>query len=256
MGKYEDDEVEIDLLELLFELKKRIWIIAAVVIAAAAAAGAYSKFVIVPQYTSTSMLYILSKETTLTSLADLQIGSQLTNDYKVLVTSRPVLNQVLDNLDIDPDYLNYKQLRNKITIDNPTDTRIMNITVQDKNPLDAKAYADEIASTASTYIAEIMEMVPPKIIEEGEVSTEPVSPNVLRNTILGGFVGGVIVCGIIVLMTIMDDTIRDEEDIERYLDLTVLATVPIRFSGSKGIKEKRERTVRGEGKRKSRKKDQ
>ena len=256
MGKYDNDEVEIDLMELFFELKKRIWIIAAALLVAAAAFGAYSKFVMVPQYTSTSMLYILSKETTLTSLADLQIGSQLTNDYKVLVTSRPVLNQVLENLNVDPNYLNYRQLRDKITIDNPTDTRIMNITVQDKNPIDAKAYADEIASTASTYIAEIMEMTPPKIVEEGEVPTIPISPSIKKNTLLGGVAGGILACGIIVLMTIMNDTIKDEEDVERYLELTVLAAIPVHSSESRGAKGAKEQPVNDNGKRKSRKKNQ
>ena len=178
MKKYDTDEMEIDLKELFFALKKKLWLIILVALLSAAGAGLYSKFVMVPQYTSTAMMYVLSKETTLTSLADLQIGSQLTNDYRVLVTSRPVLEQVLENLGISPDYMNYRQLRNKITIDNPTDTRIMNITVQDANPIDAKAYVDEIASTASTYIAEIMEMTPPKIVEEGEVSTIPISPSV------------------------------------------------------------------------------
>lgn len=253
MGKYDNDEVEIDLVELFFELKKKLWIIVIAAVLSASAAGLYSKFVMVPQYTSTSMLYILSKETTLTSLADLQIGSQLTNDYKVLVTSRPVLNQVLENLNVDPSYMNYRQLREKITIDNPTDTRIMNITVQDKNPIDAKTYADEIAATASTYIAEIMEMTPPKIVEEGEIPTIAVSPSVKKNTVIGGLAGVVLVCGIIVMMSIMNDTIRDEDDIERYLGLTVLGTIPVHSSEKRGAKGQAEET---DGKRKSRKKNQ
>ena len=173
-----NNEMEIDLLELFRVWKKKLWLIILVTFLGGTVGFAFSKIALTPMYTSTSMMYAVSKETTLTSLADLQIGSQLTNDYKVLVTSRPVLNQVLENLNVDPNYLNYRQLRNKITIDNPTDTRIMNITVQDKNPIDAKAYADEIASTASTYIAEIMEMTPPKIVEEGEVPTIPISPSI------------------------------------------------------------------------------
>ena len=89
-----DDEVEIDLLQLFRALKKRIlWIVGAGVIMGGAF-GLFSKFAITPQYTSTSMVYILSKETTLTSLADLQIGSQLTQDYKIIVTSRPVLSKI------------------------------------------------------------------------------------------------------------------------------------------------------------------
>ncbi len=92
-----DDEVEIDLLQLFRALKKRIlWIVGAGVIMGGAF-GLFSKFAITPQYTSTSMVYILSKETTLTSLADLQIGSQLTQDYKIIVTSRRLFQKSLIN---------------------------------------------------------------------------------------------------------------------------------------------------------------
>lgn len=233
MKRYDTDEIEIDLKELFFALKKKLWLIILITVLSATGVGLYSKFVMVPQYTSTAMVYVLSKETTLTSLADLQIGSQLTNDYTVLVTSRPVLEQVLENLGISSDYMTYHQLRDKITIDNPTDTRIMNITVQDKSPIDAKAYVDEIASTASTYISEIMEMTPPKIVEEGEISAIPVSPNVMKNTVLGGLAGCVVVCGIVILLALMNDTIRDEDDIERYLELSVLAAVPLYEKSSK-----------------------
>ena len=81
------------------------------------AAGLYSVMILNPVYTSTSMVYVLSKETTLTSLADLQIGSQLTKDYSVMITSRPVLEQVIEKQGLD---LTYDQLKEKITITNPT----------------------------------------------------------------------------------------------------------------------------------------
>ena len=113
-----DDEVEIDLLQLFRALKKRIlWIVGAGVIMGGAF-GLFSKFAITPQYTSTSMVYILSKETTLTSLADLQIGSQLTQDYKIIVTSRPVISEVIDKLKLD---ISYENMVSKITINNPND---------------------------------------------------------------------------------------------------------------------------------------
>jgi capsular polysaccharide biosynthesis protein len=94
----DDDEIEIDLRELLFEMKKKIWFIIAGLLIGAAITGAYSKFLITPQYKSEAKLYVLSKETTLTSLADLQIGSQLTQDYMILVKSRTVTEKVISDL--------------------------------------------------------------------------------------------------------------------------------------------------------------
>ena len=83
---------------------------------------AFSKIALTPMYTSTSMMYAVSKETTLTSLADLQIGSQLTQDYKVIITSRPVLEEVIGDLDLN---ISYEILKSKISINNPADTRIL-----------------------------------------------------------------------------------------------------------------------------------
>ena len=221
----DNDEMEIDLLQLFYALKKKIWFILAAMIIGGGLAGAYSKFLITPQYSSTSMMYILSKETTLTSLADLQIGSQLTEDYKVIVNSRPVLGEVIDSLALD---MSYEQLLAKVSIGNPTDTRILTVTVTDPDPYRAKAIVDCVAETASDYIGEIMEMIPPKIIENGTVPTMKTSPSNGKNAVLGALAGMVLVCGVIVIQVIMNDTVRTEEDVERYLGLTVLASVPLR----------------------------
>ena len=96
---HDEDAMQIDLMEVFFALKKRILIIAAAFLAGAALAGAYTKLLVTPVYSSTAKLLVLSKETTLTSLASLQLGAQLASDYSVLLTSRPVLQETVENLD-------------------------------------------------------------------------------------------------------------------------------------------------------------
>lgn len=220
----EQDDV-IDLVEVFLAFRHKLWAIILAVALGGGIAGAFSKFVLIPQYQSTAMLYVLSKETTLTSLADLQIGSQLTEDYKIIVVSRPVLEDVIESLGLN---LNYKQLKNKLTIDNPTDTRILSITAQDADPQMAKVLADTVAGTASDYIGEIMEMIPPKMIEDGAVPTEKSSPSNTKNALLGALAGAVLVCGFITLEVVMNDAVTTEEDVARYLGLSVLASVPER----------------------------
>lgn len=222
---YDDDEIEIDLLELLGEFRRKIWLILGVIVLCGGIAGAFSAFVITPQYKSTAMVYILSKETTLTSLADLQIGSQLTKDYKIIVTSRRVLNQVIEEMELD---ITYKDFVKKVTIENPQDTRILSISVEDPDPNMAKLIADKIAVTSSDYIGDIMEMVPPKLIEDGEVPVLKSSPSNVRNAFIGAALGAVLVCGLITIRVVMNDTIRTEEDVTKYLGLSVLASVPER----------------------------
>lgn len=229
-----DRSDEIDLLEILRAFKQKLWLILLAAFIGGGGAGAFSKLVLVPEYTSTAMLYVLSKETTLTSLADLQIGSQLTKDYRIIVTSRPVLQDVIDSLGLEMDY---KDLRKKLTLDNPSDSRILTITAKDPDPALAKLIVDKVAYTASDYIGEIMEMVPPKLIEDGEVSLIPVGPNNKKNAVMGMMAAAAFVCGLLTLQVVLNDTVRTEDDVTKYLGLTVLAAVPARESEGKSLRK-------------------
>jgi capsular polysaccharide biosynthesis protein len=99
-----DDEIEIDLKDLVLEiLSFWKWVLFALIIGAVTA-YCISRFVMVPQYESTSQFYVLSKSMSITSLADIQTGTSLTNDYMVIVEGRPVLEQVIENLGLDETY--------------------------------------------------------------------------------------------------------------------------------------------------------
>lgn len=219
------DEVEIDLLEILKALKNKIMFILAAGLLAACISGAFTHFAVTPMYQSMSSILVLSKETTLTSLADLQLGTSLTSDYTVLIKSTPVLEQVIENLNLD---VSYEELKAKTTITNPTDSRILEITVEDADPILAKKIVDEIAEVSSNYIGDKMEVIPPKIIETGKIPVVRSSPSVKKNVLLG-FVFGAFVCAaLIAVNAIMDDSLKTEEDIVKYLDTSVLAVVPDR----------------------------
>ncbi len=219
-----DDDDEIDLAQIFFELRKNIVILVLALVLGGGVGYMVSRFIMVPTYTSTSMIYVMSKETTLTSLADLQIGSQLTSDYKVLVTARTVMEDVIKKLNIED--MDYIGLRNKITLDNPQNTRILNISVLDTDPKRAKAITDAVSESASEYIADIMEQDPPKIIEYGEIPLKKTGPHTGRNTLIAAFMFMMVAVAGVVISTITNDTIRTEADIENYFNLPVLAAIP------------------------------
>ncbi len=233
---YEDDKI--DLLELIHAFWHRLWLILLAGLAGGALTYAFSRYVLIPKYESTALLYVLSKETTLTSLADLQLGSQLTLDYQVLVTSRPVLKEVIDELQLD---MTYKELRKIINVENLSDTRFLNITVEDPDPLLAAQIVNKVASIASDYIGDIMEMIPPKLIEDGEVPEKKSSPKNVRNAVLGALAGIMLACGIIAAEVLMNDTLSTEEDVEKYLNMAVLASVPLREGEKKGGRRRKKK---------------
>ena len=220
-----EEEVEIDLLEILRALKKKILVILIVGLIGGCIGGAYTQLFMTPVYSSTSSILVLSKETTLTSLADLQLGASLTSDYTVLIKSSPVLEQVIKNLKLD---MTAEQLRQNIAINNPTDTRILEITVSDTDPEMAKEIVDEIADVSSSYIGDKMEVIPPKVIEVGKIATKRTSPSVKKNAAMGLLLGILACAAIVTVFAVMDDTLKTEEDVEKYLGVSVLAKIPDR----------------------------
>lgn len=237
-----DDEIEIDLREVFFAIRRKFLVIIATGLFFGCLACIFTKFFMTPVYTSTSSMLVLTKETTLASLADLQMGSQLTNDYRILITSRPVVEEVIENLNLDTDY---KTLTEDITVENPSDTRILNISVDNHDAELAAEIVNEISSVSSEFIGDKMEVTPPKIIEKGEIPTLKSGPSITKNTLLGILIGLLISGGIVVVMTIMDDTIKCEDDIEKYLGIPMLASVPDRkdyiSTGRKNKNKKRKR---------------
>ena len=225
MGKtHDDDEVEIDLRELFYALKKHILIILAALLVGAVIAGAATKIFITPVYSATSTMLVLTKETTLSSLADLQIGSQLTKDYNILITSRTVLQDVVDELKLDMDY---KELEKKITVENPSDTRIMQITITDKDAALAQSITQDLAEVTAKTVAEKMDVKSPTIIEKAYKADKPDSPSLKKNVLIGAVLGFILMAAAIVIQYLMNDTILKEEDIEKYLGINTLAQLPL-----------------------------
>lgn len=222
-NKYEEDEI--DLLELLLVLRRHILSIIIAALITGAAALAYSMFIVTPVYTSTSTMLVMTKETTFESLADLQMGTQLTNDYKVLINARPVLEEVIFNLNLETDY---ERLRGAVSINNPNNTRILEISVRNSDPVLAMDIVNELSRVSSEYIGDKMEVVPPKIIEEGIIPIRKTSPSHRKNLMIGFLAGAVLAAGFWVLRSLLDDTIKGEEDIEKYLGIATLASVPDR----------------------------
>ena len=232
-----NDEIEIDLKELFFELLNNWIMIAVSTVLVALIAFCISKFIIVPQYQSTSELYVVGSANSIASLVDLQTGANLTNDYIVVVKGRPILEQVITNLKLEE---TYGSLSGKITLNNPSNSRILQITVTDEDPNRAKAIADEIAEVAKDYIKKMMKQEEPTIISHGYADGEPVSPNTLMNTLLGAAIGAFLAMAIVIISYLLNDTIMSAEDIERKLGMNVLGTLPLEeeeYDGKKKTKK-------------------
>lgn len=233
------EENEIDLLELFYVVLHKWKMIILSLLLTGACGCLISVFLITPQYESTSVLYVLSKSTSITSLADIQMGSSLTNDYVEVVTSRPIIEQVIQNLGLTDE--TYESLKDKVSIDNPANTRLLKITVRDPQADVAKAIADELANVSKSFISIKMDQAAPTVTQYGYADGEPVTPNTVKNTVLGALIGAVLAIGVVIVSYLLNDTIMTTDDIEKKLGMTVLASIPMdaeEYDGKKSKKSK------------------
>lgn len=219
----EHDEIEIDLRELFQVMRKKWLIIVLAAVLGAGIAGVVTQFLMTPVYSSTTQLYVLSKSTSVTSLADIQLGSSLTLDYSELINTRPVIEKVIKNLELE--YV-YEEMIEKIEVTNPANTRFLKVKVSDPSAELAQKMADELAKVTAERVAEKMETDAPNIIEEANLAEEPDSPSMKMNVLIGFAIGLILSVGAIFVIYVMNDSVKDAEDVERYLGLTVLASIP------------------------------
>lgn len=225
----------IDLLELAKELRKKIVLIIVCAILGGAVMGVYSFFIATPIYQSTSKLYILSKTTSITSLADIQVGTSLASDYVELIKSRPVVLTVIKDMDLD---MSYDAMVNNLIVENVSDTRLVKITVSDTDPERAKLIANKFAKVAKVQISNIMRTDEPTIAEAAVVKRTPVSPDKRKNILMGILIGIILSCGYVTIRFLMDDTIKDPDDITKYLELDNLAIIPFEDGKKPGSTKK------------------
>lgn len=215
-----------ELLEYLHIIKKRLWIILLVTIIAALCAGLYSKFMMTPVYEAKSSLIIgktPNSETDKVQYNDILMYQKLVKTYGELAKSRVVADETIKRLNLD---MTPEKLQEMLTVTPMSDTQILEISIQDKNPSMAAQLANTLSQVFVEKVSSMMNTEDVKIMDEAQVPKNPVSPRTSLNIIIAGFLGLMASLGVIFLIEYLDNTIKTEEDVEKYLGLTVLASIP------------------------------
>lgn len=242
-----EDEDEIDLVELFYVLWGHLWQIIACLLVGAVAMLLGTRFLVTPLYQATSSIYIVSaSNNSVVNLTDLQIGSQLTADYQELLLSRPLLEDVIENLDLKDgsgeELMDTDTLRGMVEIGNTSDTRILRITVTSPDPQESADIANELVAQACVYLPQIMETEEPNLVESAIAPTGKSSPSYTKNTLLGGIAGAVLCCAVLVVRYLLDDTFMTPDDVSKVFGVQPLATIPEAASGEYGSDSKRKRS--------------
>ena len=222
----EQDKFEIDVFQLVKVLWKRKFLIVLVALVAGLAAFAYSSFVIKPQYTSTTRIYVVNRNQAdkpgLTN-QDLQAGAYLVKDYREIILSQDVLEKVVADQKLTMDA---KTLGRKVSVTVPADTRIVSVSVRDGNPEEASRIANALREVAAQKIISVTRVSDVTTLEEARPATSPSSPNIRRNTMIATIAGVGFIVVIVLLVELLDDRVKRPEDIEEVMHLSLLGVIP------------------------------
>ena len=221
----ENEEYEtIDLLEVLNAVRQHLLAVILTTLILACAGFGVSKFLMTPKYQASALMIVNTRQDTTSNVTSDQINSatKLVSTYSIIIKSDTVLQQVINNLGLS---LTYPELAGRVAVSAVDDTQVMKVTVLSDNPEWARQVCD--------VILESVEAGSVKVISSASINPDPVSPNTMRNTAMGGVAGLVISLGIIFLTVLLDNKINTEEDVTKYLDLTVVGVIPEYEGGKK-----------------------
>ncbi|WP_230135766.1 YveK family protein [Peribacillus frigoritolerans] len=206
-------------------LKKRWKLIMLLTLLAALISGSISYFLLTPVYQSSTQILVNQKQSE-NQLDSTQIKSNIDmiNTYSVIIKSPAILEKVIDDLELEQ---SVDQLSQKITINSQENSQVFSLTVQDSNPSKAVEIANAVSGTFQKEIKDIMNVDNVSILAKAEVKENPVpvKPSPLLNIAIAVVVGLMAGIGLAFLLEYMDNTIRDEKDIETLLDLPLLGSI-------------------------------
>ncbi len=221
---------EIDLKELIGMFLEKKFLIIFVVILFAILGAVYTTRFITPLYESSTSLVLVQTGDTETSLGvsesitttDITLNSKLVDAYAVVAKSKRVANKVLENLKLD---MPIDDLRESITISSASDTQNLKVAVRHENPEEACKIANEVAEVFIEEVTEIYKVKNLYILDPAEVNTIPCNINLVKNIVIFAFVGAILVAGYILLVNMLDTTIKTDTDIEKAVSVPVLASI-------------------------------
>ncbi len=184
-----------------------------------------TKVFITPVYISETKLYVSvhSDSTGSFTAADQSTRAYSVKDCAEIITSRTVMEDVITELGLG---ITPRELAGKISVMNPAGTSCIKIDVRDKDPYAAQSAADAISSSAARHISDITDDLTVQTIDSADIPVEPSGPSIFRDAAFGALGGAVLAVLLVILNFVFHNTIKTQNDADRYLQLPVLGVIP------------------------------
>ena len=129
--------------------------------------------------------------------------------------------------------MDYEGFVGTVSVENPTNTRFIYITVRNNDPYMAKTIVDKLTDVSAERMGTIMETEKPNVADYGNVPEHPTSPSLTKNALIGAVLGFILSVGVILVLYLMNDAIQTTEDVEKYLGINTLGLIPLAEGASK-----------------------
>ncbi|MCR8842236.1 Wzz/FepE/Etk N-terminal domain-containing protein [Paenibacillus sp. SC116] len=222
--------MEVGIKEILQVIRKRSWWLVTIVVLASVCAGIVSLYLLQPKYEASSQIIISSTNTTgqsLMSINEVNMDLRLMDTYKEIIKTVAMMKKVTAN---HPDIEHTpEELSRRLQVNSASSTQVITLSYQHENYSQAVKTVNAIVLEFQREIPSLMNIDNVSILglANEEAVPAPVSPNIVFNvavTFMISLVGGV---ALFVLLEMLDDTVKSEEELARLLNLPVLATVNI-----------------------------
>ena len=222
--------LELDVLQMFRALWKRMWLLLLSMIVFGAAMFWYSSFIIPPKYVARAMLYVNNSSISVGG-AQISISSQdiiaaksLVNTYVVILKSRNVLQDVIEETGVD---YSYSQLKAMISAEAVESTEVFEVCVKSTDPAEAKLIADAICRLLPEKVEDVVDGSSVRIVDRAVKPASKSSPSVTKFTAIGMLIGLVVSVIFVIVLELFDQYIRSEDYLlQTFPDIPVLGVIP------------------------------
>lgn len=226
---------EIDVARLLRAMLHRMWAILLAGFIFAGAGFAAAAYLITPKYEAEALMYVNNSSSLQggssypISSSELTAAQSLVDTYIAILKTRTTLNDVIKTKQLD---LTYEEILEMISSDAVNNTEVFSIRITSDDPQEAAVIANGIAEILPDKISEIVDGSSVRIVDYAVTPSEKSSPSIIKYTAIGFVIGAIIACAVIVIRTLLDTLIHDEDYLLHAYDLPVLAVIPDHFKNN------------------------
>lgn len=225
--KSNEQYLQINLLQIMQALREKLWIIVLFTVFCGGIALVGAKLLIQPSYQASAMMYVNNTSTADSQYkkidaSDLNAAQSLVDTYIVVLYTKQTLNEVISKADVD---YSYKELVKMIDAEAVNSTEVFEIQVTSHDPREAAHIANTIVEVLPKRISDVIEGSSVRIADYAVVPEKPSFPNIILFTVAGIFLGLIGSCFSILLFELLNDEIREGEDLTQIYGFPVLALI-------------------------------